>query len=282
MIRETKRLIGSHALNVAAMADAGPSLLCLHGVSRCWQDWVAVLPTLAARWHCHALDQRGHGLSGRTPGAYFVRDYLNDAVQLLDDFHEPPVLVGHSLGALVALGAAATSPEKVRAVVLEDPPAPALVAGIADSAYGVQFAAMRKLAGSAASVHEVARQLADIRLPAPQGEIRLGEQRDAASLRFLAKCVRQLDPDVYTPILAGQWLHGLDLLRLAGEVTCPVLLLRGSASQGGMLPHADAQTLVDSLRDVTYLELPEHGHSIHSSDPQTFLRLVVPFLESLR
>jgi pimeloyl-ACP methyl ester carboxylesterase len=282
MIHEAMRSIGSHALNVAEMANAGPPLLCLHGVTRCWQDWLTILPTLAPRWHCHGVDHRGHGLSDRTPGSYFVRDYLDDGCRLVDGLAEAAVLVGHSLGALVALGVAAKSPGKVRAVVLEDPPAPAFIHGITQSAYHAQFAGMQTLAGSQAPVRKVAHSLADIRLPTPEGETRFGEQRDAASLRFLAKCVKHLDPDVYTPILAGQWLHGIDLPALAKQVTCPVLLLRGNEKLGGMLPQALARPLVDALRDVTYLELPQHGHSIHGGDPQTFLRFVVPFLESLR
>ncbi len=282
MIREATRSVGNHALNVAETANAGPPLLCLHGVSRCWQDWLAVLPTLAPRWHCHGVDHRGHGLSGRTPGAYFVRDCLDDGCRLVEAMAEPTVIVGHSLGALVALGVASRMPNQVRAVVLEDPPSPAFINEIADSTYFAQFAGMQKLAGSRASVREVARSLADILLPTPQGETRLGDQRDAASLRFLAKCVKHLDPDVYAPILAGQWLQGIDLVALAKQVACPVLLMRGNEKLGGMLPQADARALVDSLRDVTYLELPQHGHAIHSSDPQTFLRFVVPFLESLR
>lgn len=282
MFHEATRLIDSHVVNVAEAANAGPPLLCLHGVSRCWQDWLTALPTLAQRWHCHALDHRGHGRSSRAPGAYFVRDYLHDVCRLLESFTEPVVLIGHSLGALVALGAAARAPKNVRAVVLEDPPAPSFVTGIVDTPYHAQFEGMQRLAGTTMPVQDVAKQLAEIRLPTPHGEIRLGDQRDAASLRFLAKCVQQLDPDVYTPILAAQWLDGLDLFRFASQVACPVLLLRGNVSLGGMLPHSEAQTLADALRDVAHLHLPQHGHSIHSADPQTFLRLVVPFLESLR
>src|SRR5215207_7214247 len=102
------------ALNVAAGPTAGPPLLLLHGVVRCWRDWLTLVPGLAGRWQVFALDFRGHGRSARRPDRYKVADYLEDAVALVKGrFAEPGVLFGHSLGALVALGVAATVPERV-------------------------------------------------------------------------------------------------------------------------------------------------------------------------
>ena len=44
---------------------AAPALLLIHGVTRCWQDWEALLPALTREWRVIGLDQRGHGDSAR-------------------------------------------------------------------------------------------------------------------------------------------------------------------------------------------------------------------------
>ena len=54
-------------------------------------------------------------------------DYARDAAAVLRSLREPAVVCGHSLGALVAGVVAAQLPERVRAVVLEDPPAPSVL-----------------------------------------------------------------------------------------------------------------------------------------------------------
>ncbi len=68
--------------------------------------------------------------------------------------------------------------------------------------------------------------LADVRLPTPNGAARLGDLRARASLPFSAEWLRQVDPDVFTPLPAGQWLDGFDHESLWPRVECPNRLVR--------------------------------------------------------
>ena len=69
------------------------------------------------------IDLRGHGRSGHAPGAYDVDDYGEDVVGVLrEQVGRPAVLVGHSLGGVVAWWVAQRHPELVAAAFLEDPP----------------------------------------------------------------------------------------------------------------------------------------------------------------
>ena len=115
---------GPVAINyVAEGREDGRPLVFLHGVSGRWQTWLPVMTAFAAGWRLYALDFRGHGRSGRAPGAYRAVDYAADVVAFLRRrVEQPAVLVGHSLGAIVAVAVAADAPEAVRAVVLETPP----------------------------------------------------------------------------------------------------------------------------------------------------------------
>jgi pimeloyl-ACP methyl ester carboxylesterase len=285
----TERLISTGAaksLNVATGPVSGPPLVLLHGVTRRWQDYVSLLPALTSRWHVHALDFRGHGKSERTPGAYRVADYVADAVALLRDLDEPAVVYGHSLGAMVAAAGAAAEPGRVRAVVMEDPPFDTMGARIDRTPYVAQFRGTRDaVLASGGSVDGLAARLADVRLPAPGGAagatIRMGDVRDAVALRFLARCLVDVDPELLTPIIEGRWLDGYARQDVLRGIACPALLMQADPAAGGMLSDADAAEAAGLMPRGLLVRVPNAGHQIHWAQPDAVLRLTNGFLESL-
>ncbi len=267
-------------LNVARSSTEAPELVLFHGLIRQWQDFAPLLPFVAGRWNVAAVDHRGHGKSARTPGAYRVVDYADDAVQLVRAIAPAPVAIyGHSLGALAAIAVAAAYPDSVRGIVLEDPPSASFLGGIASTNYGVTWRAMRELAGQTSTIPDTTKALAAI--PLPNGRT-LGEVRDPIALRFLAKCLAGLDPETLTTALGGEWLAGFDAIALAKKVRCPVLLLAGDPAAGSMLPTADADELTGAFADVCRVDFPGRGHLLHGEHPADVAQVVLPFLESLR
>ena len=262
----------------------GPPLVLLHGVTRCWQDWMSVIPTLAARWTICALDFRGHGGSSPAPGKYRVIDYVDDAAALLQTLDEPAVVFGHSLGAMVAAAAAARLPDKVRALILEDPPLDTLGGRIAETVYLGYFGEIDRLIADAPPVEELARNLAELRLVAPGGDsaTRLGDVRDWASLRFAAAALLSIDRNVLKPIIDRRWMEGYDRAAINDAVRCPTLLLQADTAAGGMLTDADARRVQSEIRDIYRVSFPGAGHLLHSVKTPSVLRVVTPFLESLR
>jgi pimeloyl-ACP methyl ester carboxylesterase len=260
-----------------------PPLLMCHGVARRWQTFVPLLPSLSVRWNVHALDFRGHGQSGRIPGKYRVADYAEDAVAVLKEMTEPAVLYGHSLGALVSVVAAAAMPDRVRAIILEDPPSPGLLATLDQTPYGAMFAAYKRVAGTLQSTTSLAKELAEVKLPDGKGEwtVRLGDVRDAATLRFMASCLKQLDPDTMSPLVDKTWLDRLDWQSCLAGVQCPALILRGEQARGGMLAPHDARVMANTMADAICIDVPGVGHNIHSQSAESNLRFVLPFLDSL-
>jgi pimeloyl-ACP methyl ester carboxylesterase len=260
-------------------------MLLLHGVLRAWQDFMPLIPALAARWQVDALDFRGHGRSSPRQGHYRVVDYVEDAEAFLrHGCDEPAVVYGHSLGAMVALAAAAGPAAKCcKAIILEDPPFETVGSRIRETVFLSQFLGMQPLAGSKKSVAEITEALAEIELTTPgTGRItRLGDVRDAVALRFGAHCLKQVDPHVFTSLVSGEWLKGYDLEAILGRVRCPVLLLQGDMAAGGMLTAEDAALLERLLPDCTRIKLEGVGHLIHWMQTETTLRLLIAFLESL-
>jgi pimeloyl-ACP methyl ester carboxylesterase len=88
-----------------ARPTAKPPLLFVHGLSHgawCWDEhW---MPAAAERgWPCYAISYRGHGGSDGHDRIrrWKLRDYEHDVMQAVIDLPSPPVLIGHSMGALV-------------------------------------------------------------------------------------------------------------------------------------------------------------------------------------
>ncbi len=286
MLYENRFQPESLALNFARTDnDDAPPLLCLHGVTRGWQSFLPLIPTLMLRWQVYATDHRGHGKSSRAQ-RYLTMDYVADAVRFLrEEIQRPTVIYGHSLGAMVAAAVAAEAPELVRAIILEDPPFHTMGTRIESYVMYPYFVALESLAQKGASngmsLPQLVEALGNIEINTANGKAPLRDVRDASALRFTAKCLQQLDPAVMTPIAQSRWLDGYDLANVAARIHCPTLVMQADASAGGMLTDEDAALLETIIADVTRVKVNGIGHQIHTAAPDVALRLALGFLETL-
>jgi pimeloyl-ACP methyl ester carboxylesterase len=184
---------------------------------------------------------------------------------------------------MVAAAVAANVPGHVRAVVLEDPPFEMMGRRIGETSFRDLFVAYRNLAGESMPIDDLVKRLSDTTIKAPGHSrlVRLGDVRDAASIRFSASCLRRLDPGTMAPILEGRWLEGYDIDAVLGRVSCPALLIQGDFSAGGALPDDYASAIAKAMPRCTHVRLPGVGHQVHGTQAETMLRLVTGFLESL-
>lgn len=280
---ESRFSTGKVVFNVACSASVGPTLLMLHGVTRRWQTFLPLLPSLAKTWHVMAPDFPGHGESGRSNESYRVIDYVRDTVGLIQTYTTGPVvLYGHSLGAMVATAVAAELPRQVRGIVLEDPPFDTMGCRIAETRLQTYFAGMQSLAGSRRPLFEMVNHVAQLKFVDPDtGDTqRLGDLRDEAALRFTAESLACLDPRVLEPIVAGRWLEGFDRRAILQGIRCPVLLLQADIGSGGMLTPQDAAELQAHLARCSTTQFPGVGHLIHDSRPLEVLDILQDFFHS--
>lgn len=103
-------------------AGRGDAVLFLHGT---WQDssqWYGLLQQLAPNFHCIAPDLLGFGESSAAQSSYSVALEVESLATLLTRLRVQRVyLVGHSLGAWVALALAQRYPDRVHGVLAIDP-----------------------------------------------------------------------------------------------------------------------------------------------------------------
>lgn len=115
-------------LHAVERAGQGDPVIMLHGIWGWWGYWRSLLAADPAPFGVRPLwmlDLRGHGDSSKPATGYALDDYANDIIALIEGRGASGItLVGHSLGALVALIVAARRPGAIGAVVLEDPPLP--------------------------------------------------------------------------------------------------------------------------------------------------------------
>jgi pimeloyl-ACP methyl ester carboxylesterase len=103
---------------------AGPALVLVHGAfSDQHTNWEFVRPLLETRFTVYAIARRGRGSTDATSG-HGLEDESDDVVALIREIGQPVFLLGHSYGAQAALAAAPRAAERVRKLVLYEPPWP--------------------------------------------------------------------------------------------------------------------------------------------------------------
>ncbi len=115
----------------APRAARRPPVLFVHGIGgAAWTFAEFWMPRAVRRgFPAHAVSLRGHGASGGTARLQrtLIRDYVHDVMQAIITLPEPPVLIGHSLGAVIVQEVIQRYP--ARAAVLVAPTPAAGIAG---------------------------------------------------------------------------------------------------------------------------------------------------------
>lgn len=111
-------------------AEPKAVLMCLHGLASNASRWYEYLHYSQLNEQCHllAMDLRGHGRS-TTYHRYTRTDWCNDVDQVLQQFALPTFLIGHSMGAQIALDYARLDPQYLSGMVLIDPVFPQALTG---------------------------------------------------------------------------------------------------------------------------------------------------------
>ncbi|MDQ3656447.1 MAG: alpha/beta hydrolase [Chloroflexota bacterium] len=256
--------VGDQCITLRTWPGAGPPLLLIHGIGSTGASWESAIPALAEVATPIALDLRGHGDSARPDHGYLYDDYIDDLDGVLDTLGiERPLLMGHSLGGIVALWWAARHPDGAAGVVVADSPlrsgydfAPAFGGWLRQNAMPVQELAVWYAAEHPDWTPDRARSRA---------EVMTGTARN-----------------VFVELRADSLAHdGVDRLAEIAHVTSPILLVRGDPETGSMVVPADADAFEARLPNARVARIPGAGHALYRTHSSEFAGAVLPFLREV-
>lgn len=106
---------------VIGAAPEKPQLVFINSLGTDFRIWRDVIVRFVGEAGIVTYDKRGHGLTEATPAPYTIDDHVGDLIALLDHLGvKGAVIVGLSVGGLIAQSLASKRPDLVRALVLCD------------------------------------------------------------------------------------------------------------------------------------------------------------------
>lgn len=250
--------------------DNGPTLLLLHGLTDRRDAFPTVIDTLDEMHRVVAIDQRGHGYSGRTPGHYSNDDHARDIRYILENVCQSPTVVwGHSMGGANAIAMAADPPEQLKALILEDP----AIFGRARSTraggapVNSPFGASLELIEAGISAEEMASRIAQSEPGMPD-----------YYAPWKAERLAQIDPAVLRDVVAGRRRGVQDPKESLAKIDCPVLLMQADPDKGGILQDEFLAEITPKTGDWTVVKVVGAGHVINRNHPELALPIVMPWL----
>jgi esterase len=235
----------------------GPPVVFLHGVSGSVRTYAWLPPEIADGRRIVRVDLRGHGGSEHAPGTYDVDRYGEDVVDVLrEKVGRPAVLVGHSLGGVVAWWVAQRHPELVVAAFLEDPPL--YMGEPAEHERNGAIPIFRSLIAVAARWKADGTSADDAAAEMAAAPIAAALCDDAPAAR--AAALLAMDPGVLEGAIDRSTLAPTDT---TSPVDVPVFLLAADDAMGSAFPTRHAERLAITHPDVEIVRVAGAGHGIH-------------------
>jgi pimeloyl-ACP methyl ester carboxylesterase len=258
-----------------APAATAPVVLCLHGLMRTGRDFEDLAAHLTGRCRVIVPDVRGRGLSARDPNFnnYQIPVYIGDVLLLLAGLGAARVtIIGTSMGGLMGMVLAATEPQLVAGIVLND------VGPEVDRA-GLER--IRGYAGKAPPARDWPGAVAQVRAVYggawPGLDAARWEKIARAGYRADAHGVPQPDAD---PLIAEPLKDtsraAPDLWPLWGAISkVPMLAIRGAHSD--ILSAATLARMQREKPDLRVLTVANRGHAPLLDEPEC-IRAIDEFL----
>ncbi|MEU8223736.1 alpha/beta hydrolase [Kribbella sp. NPDC048915] len=236
-------------------AEGTADVAFLHGFSdsaHCWAPLLSALPDMKAL----AIDARGHGESGLPDEPYGYAGHRDDVARVLEaQPGEAKIVVGHSMGAMSAAYLAATRPELVRALVLEDPPTE-------EQPRRNGTCGMPEWLADARALDLEARMAsADPHWPEDEREP-------------WAVSKAQVNPKMFDLDYQGVGpLH-----EVLAKTSCPILLIHGDTDRGSLISDDYAARCTEAAGgELRAVHLREAGHSVRRDQRQRYAEELAAF-----
>jgi pimeloyl-ACP methyl ester carboxylesterase len=251
----------------------GTPIILIHGGGQTRHSWGSAALELAAKgYYVVALDLRGHGDSDWAPDAeYGIDAQIRDLRAVVRRMPAPPVLIGASMGGLIALTTAGEAQQPaVRALVLVDvtpqvdPEGRARIIGF-----------MRDRPEGFASVEEAADAIAAYLPHRPRPKDLSGLHRNLRK-RANGRWYWHWDPRLFDTFETDPAAAVLRYSAAAKNIKIPTLLVRGSKSE--LVTPQSVAHLRELIPQAEYVDVKDAAHMIAGDRNDAFNAVVLEFL----
>ena len=239
----------------------GVGIILLHGMFGSSKNWVRVGQFLSSYGRCYALDLRNHGESPHAE-SHSLYDLIDDLREWVDAHRmHRPILVGHSMGGLAAMGYSLANAAEVRALVVVD---------IAPKRYvpshAREFDALRLDVTSFSSRQEIDDRMAEIISdPSVRRFLQMNIERTETGFRWKINVNALERSTVLT-----------DVPSLRGQYRGMVLFVAGDRS--GYVDESDHATIRRYFPNARIVTISGGDHWLHYSAAEEFKETVGRFV----
>jgi pimeloyl-ACP methyl ester carboxylesterase len=254
----------------------GPPLLFLHGLGGSWKDWTANLQSFRPSYQVMAIDFPGFGDSDKPEVDYSI-EWLTVVVErfLQERKLNQVNIVGHSMGALVALNLAARPDSRAKTLMIID------AVGIGDKAEFLSHALTKRIMGSDSRWESIEEVLKDEFKSMIESFIK--GQKPKTSKEFFESVPKS--PFTGRPLLPmtpavqmSASIMDFDVLPKLSLIRQPTLILWGAKDP--IAPPQGASLLKSKIPQATLMMLEGCGHSPMQEQPGRFNQKVWNFLQA--
>ena len=231
-----------------------PVVLC-HGVGGNHLSWWQQVPTLARRYACVILDQRGFLNTKLPEDGPYAEAFADDVLGLLDHLglSEPAFLVGQSMGGRTILSFARRYPERTRGIVMAD---------TLSNLRSPELDVARREASEAVGADRLSAALAQ------------STWRERPELGFLFKLVRGHNKPRPKRFYLRDNVPGTTTSDLA-SFDKPVMFIVGAEDR--IAPPRAVRMAYEMFPQARWLEVPGAGHSVYFEKPSLFNSALLEF-----
>ncbi len=252
-------LLGDLRIHYVKVGSGRPPLILLPGITSPAASWEFVAERLAAYADVYVMDIRGRGLSSSgTHLSYQLDDYAQDVQGLIDALGlEQPMVLGHSMGARIAIRFAAQSANVVAKLILVDPP----VSGPGRRPYPIDLPYYLQ------SIEEVSRGQGYAAIKAQFGWT---EAQIEARMEWLPTC------DPFAIAESHRSFHEESIHGDLPHIATPTLLLY--AQRGNTVTDEDAAEIAQAMGNCRAQKILDAGHMIPWDQLDAFVAAVADFI----
>ncbi len=238
----------------------GIPVILLHGYSDSWHSFESTLPYLPADLHVFALTQRGHGNSSKPLEGYHPDDFAADIAAFIKQKKIGPcIIVGHSMGGIIAQQFALEHPQLTKSMVI--------------------VASNQGFKGKT-DIEEFSKAVSGLTDPVPYefvNEFQKSTVFKPMDKNYYDRLVAEglkLPAHVWKGVMSG--FMSVDYSPLISKITQPTLLMWGD--KDNYFTKSDQEVFLREIKGSRLITYEGTGHALHWEDPKIFASDLVAFI----